>query len=165
MKINDEYLNKIMKKIEKIEDKELRELIYLLLEERNYLKKEIQIDHLTGIYNRNVLNIIDNCNVVVMCDIDNFKLINDSFGHLIGDNVIKKVANIITKNTRTNDFVCRYGGDEFLIAFSNCDVEIIRDRMEKVKEEITNSIHLPNCEVTISIGISKKDSNNDIYIY
>lgn len=76
-----------------------------------YYKKRSLIDSLTGLYNRNYLEEIENKNlkdfVVIVADVDFFKKINDTYGHLVGDNVLKTVAETIKKNVRENDIVIR----------------------------------------------------------
>ncbi len=157
-------LEKLQKKLEKYNDSELTELVYSLIEEQKILNNEIRIDSLTGAYNRRIIETINNCSIMVMCDIDNFKNINDTYGHDIGDEVIKKVSDIISSNIRSNDYICRYGGDEFLIAFTKCDSNIAKERMEKIQKDILMLIELPNCDVTISVGISRYSTTEDIKI-
>ena len=115
---NDLYINTIKEKLKDINDPELVDLINRLINERTYLAETINIDPLTGLYNRRVLQNVRDIGAVIMCDIDYFKTVNDSFGHDTGDVVIKKVAQIIMNNVRIGDVVCRYGGDEYLIIFS-----------------------------------------------
>ena len=159
---NDDYIKLIREKLEGIEDKEFQNLIYKLIDERNHLSNIANIDPLTGLYNRRVLERIRDCNIVLMCDIDDFKTFNDTYGHDVGDYVIKNVANVLRENTRVNDYVCRIGGDEFFIGFTNCEYDFILERCEKIKNEINNRIKLPNHEVTISIGISINKDNEPV---
>lgn len=155
-------INRLIRKIKEIDDPELTELVYELIEERHNLNNEIKIDSLTGTYNRRIIETITNCSIMVMCDIDNFKNINDTYGHSTGDEVIKQVAQIISSNIRGNDYVCRYGGDEFLIAFTKCNGDIAKERMKKIQKDILMLITLPDFEVTISVGISKHSEQEDI---
>lgn len=148
----ENYIELLKEKTNSVEDLELRRLIYKLIDERDYLSSIVNIDPLTGLYNRRILEKIRDCNIVLMCDIDDFKGINDTYGHDVGDYVIKNIGRILRENTRLNDYVCRLGGDEFLVAFTNCEYDFIIDKIEKIKEEIDNKIKLPNHDVTISIG-------------
>jgi len=154
MNKNNEDIKKILAKLETIQDQELKELILKLIGEREYLVDAIKIDTLTKVYNRRILEDIKNFSSVVLCDIDSFKQINDNFGHDAGDYVLKSVAEILKHNSRSNDFVCRYGGDEFLIVFNDCPEQIVLNRMNIIKQTITDKIKLPNFITTISIGIS-----------
>lgn len=105
------------------------------LEAKNRIIYEKSIrDSLTGVYNRNYIDkiiddMMDNYSnnnkkfSVIMFDIDHFKSINDSYGHLYGDKVIIKVAELIKENLRYMDYVGRYGGEEFIVILSNTDVK------------------------------------------
>lgn len=91
--------------------------------------------------------------VVVMCDIDDFKKVNDMYGHQIGDNAIKLLGELIKKNIGENDFAGRYGGEEFLIVFNTSDVEYVKERMDifnLVLNQYTSFLQL-----SLSIGIYK----------
>lgn len=154
----EEDIKKLRKKITNIEDTELQELIFELINDNLNLQIENKIDPLTGLYNRKILEEIKLKYLpatMVMCDIDDFKRINDFYGHDAGDYVIKNVGQILKRNSRKNDFVCRFGGDEFLLIFVNIhDRDLVYKRCEKIRSEITENINLPNHNVTISIGIA-----------
>lgn len=160
----ENYIELLKEKIENIEELDLKKLIYRLIEERDYLSTVVNIDPLTGLYNRRILERIRNCDIALMCDIDNFKEINDTYGHDVGDYVIKNIGNILRENTRINDYVCRLGGDEFFIGFTNCEYDFIIDRIEKIKNEINRKIKLSNYNVTISIGIAFNKDNESLIV-
>lgn len=93
---------------------------------------------------------------LMMIDIDNFKMINDVYGHLAGDEVLKQIAKILQNNTRTNDLFARWGGEEFTIVLPNTDNE----NALKIAEELRNIVENSNFDtgvstvsITISIGI------------
>ena len=159
---NDDYVGIIESKINEINDDELKKLIHKLIDDRNYLATIVNIDPLTGLYNRRILERIRDCNIALMCDIDNFKEINDTYGHDVGDYVIKNIASVLRENTRINDYVCRLGGDEFFVGFTNCEYDFIFERCEKIKQEISKRIKLPDKKVTISIGIAFNKNNESI---
>ena len=73
---------------------------------------------------------------VMMCDIDDFKAINDSFGHLVGNSVIKAVANCLKEQLRESDLIARYGGDEFSIILPHTSLERAYDIAERLGEKI-----------------------------
>jgi len=99
---------------------------------------------------------------IFFIDIDNFKMINDSFGHSIGDDVINLVANRLQKNIRKNDTISRIGGDEFIIVIE--DIFEIKD-VEKIAKKIVNdfkeSIKMEKhtFDITVSVGISVFPNN------
>ena len=155
-------INKIITKLNNIDDPELKMLFFELIEERNELYSEIHIDELSKLYNRKVINLINSTSGVVMIDIDNFKLINDNFGHHTGDYVIREISKVILNNIRSCDIGVRYGGDEILIAFNNCSEEIIEARINKIKDEVKKNVKLPNCIITLSIGVAINEDNENI---
>ena len=139
-------------------------------------KQMSETDDLTGLLNRRAFNKIieEEFNKarehkyplsVVMCDIDWFKQYNDTYGHQMGDEVLKKVAEVFKKNLRKEwDFAARYGGEEFIIILPNTD----RYDAEKVAERIVNQLELigiphvssPNKRVTLSFGIATMHPNS-----
>ena len=162
---SDSYIDVLKEKIKYIDDKELVYLVEKLIEERDNLINVARIDLLTGVYNKSILDHIIGYSYAIMCDVDNFKLINDRYGHLKGDFVIKEVAKILSKNFRIKDYVCRFGGDEFLIVVDRCEKEVILDRLQCIKNEINNNEFLVNLGVTLSIGVacvSTDDTLNDL---
>ncbi|MFN3568027.1 MAG: diguanylate cyclase [Caldimicrobium sp.] len=117
-------------------------------------------DELTKIYNRKYLSLLENKlkkqkNVsILLADLDNFKKINDTFGHAVGDLVLKEVAKTIERNIKDSDIVIRYGGEEFLIILYRCPKEHlfkVAERIRKAVKEITFKGH-PALKITISIG-------------
>ena len=107
-------------------------------------KNQLYTDHLTGLYNRRLLDIrLDSCLRkngeagcvgVIMLDIDDFKSINDAFGHVVGDQALVETANILKKSISREGFIARYGGDEFVAvvpAKSSSDVERIVNEIQR----------------------------------
>lgn len=129
------------------------------------LKKIATIDPLTGIYNRRIFDKqfkkeAERCKryndelSILMLDIDEFKKINDQFGHPAGDKVLKNLAVILKKNVRKVDTVARYGGDEFVILMPSTPLE----KAERVRERILSDINDFNNSGTefpfmVSIGL------------
>ena len=128
-------------------------------------------DPLTGIYNRRYFFEIatkicltslreEKPVSILMCDIDHFKNINDTYGHQTGDLVLEKIATNLKKSIRKNDIVARYGGEEFIILLYDCPLKFAKMVSEKLRKNIENldiidkkKNHIP---VTISIGASDK---------
>lgn len=115
-------------------------------------------DHLTKLYSRLYLNEKihesmrkDKAGTFILLDIDNFKKINDTYGHLVGDEIIIQVANLILKNKRKTDIAARWGGEELALYLPSVELEHgikVAERLVKVVRESTNP------PVTISGGVS-----------
>jgi diguanylate cyclase (GGDEF)-like protein/PAS domain S-box-containing protein len=93
---------------------------------------------------------------LLLVDVDSFKLVNDTLGHLVGDEVLREVARRLTEAVRSYDFVGRYGGEEFLLVLSNCDQCSPLDRAEEIRESICRSpisTSGGDLRITISIGV------------
>lgn len=85
-------------------------------------------------------------------DIDYFKAVNDAFGHAAGDRLLVSVANLLTRNCRSNDFACRYGGEEFLVVLHNTDEIDALNLAERLRAEVANiEFEKP---VTASVGLA-----------
>lgn len=135
--------------------------------------KEVSItDHLTGLFNRRYLQnrFLEEIHrskrhnltfSLVMLDIDNFKLFNDTEGHIAGDGVLKGVANVASKSLRINDIITRFGGEEFIIIMPQTDKEKkeafgVAERIRKnIKKFFTRKWEkFPHPYITVSIGIA-----------
>jgi diguanylate cyclase (GGDEF)-like protein len=104
---------------------------------------------------------------IITLDIDKFKKINDTYGHLVGDEVIIKVAHIIEAEVRTSDIVARFGGEEFVMLLQDCDLDNAYKVAEKVRQDIEKavvSVHIDTeVRFTVSIGVAQfneTDNNN-----
>lgn len=95
---------------------------------------------------------------ILMLDIDFFKKINDTYGHLTGDKVLVKISKTIEQNIRPLDILCRYGGEEFIVLINNLNDNAVTNIAQKIRNEIKqlkfNTVD-SSFSVTISIGISK----------
>jgi len=92
---------------------------------------------------------------ILMLDIDHFKKINDTYGHLMGDKVLKKLANILKQNVREKDLVGRYGGEEFLIVLPNTSKSRAKDIAERIRKSVEKTLFPENIRITISIGVTE----------
>ncbi|WP_196160603.1 diguanylate cyclase [Reinekea sp. G2M2-21] len=90
---------------------------------------------------------------VIIFDIDNFKKINDQYGHLEGDKVLKAISDIASQSIRRIDTVGRWGGEEFLIVCPGTDMEGARQMAEKLRQAIANISVIPQYQVTSSFGV------------
>jgi diguanylate cyclase (GGDEF)-like protein len=140
---------------------EQRKKIKWLEQDNEKLSSMAYRDGLTGLFNRTYLNsIIENENkvwkykTILMIDIDNFKFVNDTFGHLIGDEVLKQLSSILSKNIDSDHNIAfRFGGDEFVV-FLTTEVDKSSDIVNLIKEQV-QLIYVKNeLKITVSIGIS-----------
>ncbi|HAV75742.1 MAG TPA: hypothetical protein DCX53_00145 [Anaerolineae bacterium] len=94
---------------------------------------------------------------IVMMDIDHFKTVNDTYGHEAGDVVLKTLANMVTAQSRQGDFVCRFGGEEFVLVMPNIGINVANERAVSLNKAIS-SLFVPfgrfNLNITVSMGIS-----------
>lgn len=124
-------------------------------------------DELTGAYNRagyqSLVSGLDlNQTCMILFDVDNFKSINDNYGHETGDKVLIKLVNTIKKHFRTNDYICRIGGDEFVIFMGDSPKiyrNMISNKIDSINKELTESEELPS--VTISVGVVHGSHSSD----
>jgi two-component system cell cycle response regulator len=138
-----------------------------LVEARETMRFKATHDPLTSLFNRGVIvNLLDRelsrtrrengCTVVMLGDLDHFKSVNDGYGHLVGDEVLREIARRLLASVRSYDFVGRYGGEEFLIVLNNCDSTQAVSRAEEVRNGIakhpvqTMRGPLP---ITMSLGV------------
>lgn len=129
--------------------------------------KRLKIDNITGLATRNEIEhyttTIYNDSVIVMCDIDNFKKVNDTYGHSKGDLVLKKLGNLIKKNIYSdkdkNNFACRYGGEEFLIVFETTDVNFIKERIDLLNKQFSDLNIIPSLSFSAGISIFNKEKH------
>ena len=154
--MDDSKINKLKNKVKSTKDNELQLLINELIDERNELIKLVNIDPLTGAKNRRILEHIENFSIVVMCDLDDFKMINDKYEHKAGDQALKMVSNTISKRIRSDDVLCRYGGDEFVVVFIYCNLDTVVKRMREILDEIQCISKDNGLSISMSIGIAKR---------
>jgi len=88
---------------------------------------------------------------VALIDLDDFKMVNDTYGHAVGDEVLRKIGTILIGNTRDSDIVVRWGGDEFAIIFPNTNLESASSSAERLRAMVEISRECR--QVTISIGV------------
>lgn len=132
------------------------------------IKEQSIRDPLTGLYNRRYLDETLSKEIVraqremiplsiVMIDLDHFKAINDTYGHAAGDTVLQNIATYLLGSIRQNDFVCRYGGEEFILVMPGIPIDQAFLRMEQCRQEIQNMTITYNAHqisITISGGIA-----------
>jgi len=122
-------------------------------------------DQLTGLYNRRFfeeefekLDTQRNLPLsIIMCDINGLKLINDSFGHASGDELLKKTAEVIVKGCRAGDLIARLGGDEFVISLPATDAFETQQIINRIRD-LASQVKVANSELSISLGYGVKEN-------
>jgi diguanylate cyclase (GGDEF)-like protein len=157
-------------------------LLYIIaLLKDNYGEAEIRSEHmtllanmddLTGIHNRRKINNLLDAFIesyreggrpfsVIMLDVDGFKKINDTFGHDIGDYVLRRVAELLRANVRESDQIGRWGGDEFFIFYPDTDNEKARLLAKRLEASVQQADFAHIGHVTISLGIATSQSSDN----
>lgn len=134
-------------------------------------------DHLTGLYNRHYFDNHANNLLTkampgtvgfIMSDLDNFKMVNDTYGHLIGDILLKSVALAIKEHIRPMDVVARFGGEEFVVLLENVNKEDLLIVAERLRAKVEEKVHYSDpatnlvLKKTISIGCSLYKENDTL---
>lgn len=141
-----------------------------LYKSMNTLWEQCSMDRLTELYNRSYLEPFlegevdaarkENQQVsVMMVDMDHFKEINDTYGHIVGDHVLAIFAQVVLKCLRKTDIIARYGGDEFVVVLPNTDTDTAKTVADRIRSEVSETYIPPVDGVVISsihcsIGIS-----------
>jgi diguanylate cyclase (GGDEF)-like protein len=157
---------------------EIKDYYEILNKKMAFYENKAYQDQLTGTLNRNFLEenakklllkfkLAYNNTGVIMLDIDDFKKINDTYGHGTGDLALIEVAKTIKKLLRKEDLLIRYGGEEFVILLPNCDLEdtyLIAEKIRKEVEKIKIPLQNKKLSLTISLGITTiKDEDKTIF--
>ena len=143
------------------------------------IKKEQRIQSLINLTNKDFLTNLankkyfyeqarkyyeENENIAIcIIDIDDFKMINDTYGHLVGDIAIKELAKILKKNTKGKDIVARFGGDEFCILLQDITPSDATELINEIRDQVTNttfSLGDIKLNITISTGLSTNKGNS-----
>lgn len=138
-----------------------------LVEAREQMRFQATHDGLTALWNRGmIIDLLGRelarsvrehfSTAILMCDLDHFKNVNDTYGHLVGDDVLRETAKRLLASVRSYDFVGRYGGEEFLVVLNNCNPSHALARAEEIRKAIaqrpvpSSSGPIP---VTMSLGL------------
>jgi len=163
-----EELNQLNRELESKVKERTKELRHL----NDKLSLAANTDPMTGIYNRRyffdisreILAISRRKSIsicIAMLDIDKFKDINDTYGHDVGDIVIKKSVSIIQKELREDDILIRFGGEEFIIMMIDTTLDSTYNLCESIRKNLENSYLIDkDKKITISIGISEFQPND-----
>ena len=156
----------------------LTEQVYAMkerMEEKYRSLEEISFtDSLTGLYNRHYFFQVARQQVqiamrsrhpicVIIGDVDHFKSINDTYGHLIGDDALKHAANIVRGGVRESDICARFGGEEFIVLLNNSKLEnsvAIGEKIRAAMEKLPCTTEAAVLKMTISLGVSEINPEN-----
>jgi two-component system, cell cycle response regulator len=142
-----------------------------LVEAREMMRFKATHDALTSIWNRGVIMDLlgrelmrsqreSGCTIVLLGDVDHFKSVNDTHGHLVGDEVLQEIARRLLLSIRSYDFVGRYGGEEFLLVLNNCKPQFAEARAEDIRKIVSSrpiqTLAGP-LNVTMSFGLLLSD--------
>lgn len=157
-----ELLQEINNKLEFEVEKRTKELEHIAITDGltnlyNRAKMDIELQKLEGIFKR-----YGRLFSVIIIDIDYFKAINDTFGHQVGDLVLKQFAKILKENIRNTDFIGRWGGEEFLIACPETSEENAKKLALNLKNIIENTIFEKVGKKTMSLGIAQISEDLDL---
>lgn len=156
--MNSNKLNKILE-----ENEILKKENDLLKETLKNLKISLEFDKLTEVYNKKtfeeLVNKYNDKGILVIIDINNFKSINDTYGHLKGDEILNQLGATLNKIVRKSDFVGRFGGDEFLIFFKGIDLEKANNIMNRLNDNIGKIKIDNNYYLSISYGLTQYNNN------
>lgn len=143
--------------------------------DKTELFDKAHIDPLTDIYNKRFL--IEHLQeklsrsteqtFFLMIDIDRFKVINDTYGHMIGDKILSSLAKILKNNIRENDYAIRFGGEEFLLVISNVSKQKVMSIAERIRKQVEEFVFVDEklkINFTISIGVTQYKENIDYTI-
>ncbi|MDP3300599.1 MAG: diguanylate cyclase [Sulfuricurvum sp.] len=130
-------------------------------------------DQLTGLYNRHYLNDALSKKVahakrhseplsVIIVDIDHFKSVNDTYGHLTGDLILKAVGSAMQSGARKEDIAARFGGEEFIVLLDNCTAHDAQVKAEHLRSQI-EALHPEEIAVTASFGVAQLQQDTQRY--
>ncbi|MBQ9061627.1 MAG: GGDEF domain-containing protein [Eubacterium sp.] len=140
-------------------------------EHQEKLSYEASHDELTDLYNRKMfeemrLELVDKGIAMLLIDVDYFKSINDTYGHGVGDDVLKNVAAILAHSFRMEDYVSRIGGDEFAVIMRHMDSSlqhVVEAKIRHVREVLAATEGLPAVTLSIGVAFSEKGNREDVY--
>ena len=154
-------------------EKQYKELAKELELKNISLSERVSIDNLTGIKNRYYFDerIKEEVDLakrqkvsfsLLLFDLDHFKLVNDNFGHDVGDKVLKRVTDAVSKIIRSYDIFARWGGEEFVVLMPNTTEAEAVPAAEKIRKTVEDISHPDIEKITISIGIAIWEADDDV---
>lgn len=171
MNFKDKKLKLFLNYIEELTE-QYEELLSQKKELLAELEKKAIHDPLTGLFNRYALMEFLSREIervrregketlfIIFLDLDNFKQVNDLYGHKKGDEVLKEVAKLLKSHFRKYDIVARIGGDEFMIVVRNGSKQKVEELLEKLKSRIENIFRKFNLSVSYGIAVSPTEGTD-----
>ncbi|MBB5225545.1 GGDEF domain-containing protein [Treponema ruminis] len=171
---NDERLNVIGSLECKHLAESYNEIYDIKAQNEKSLLKKAEYDSLTGILNRRAFDQICRSSsekkqqlALLLIDMDNFKYINDNYGHAGGDTALQELARILSETFRTDDYVARIGGDEFVVILPNCSrsaSNIIKQKILNVNEKLLNiKDNIKPVSVSVGVAFSDEGFTDDLF--
>ena len=154
------------------QDVTLQKRLEATLEELTEMTRRSHTDALTGLFNRSRMSELLEMEIVraeryktpfsvALMDVDHFKSINDTYGHLEGDEVLKALAEILRDNTRKSDIIARWGGEEFIILLPNTAVGSATRKVEQLRKAVADHPFAAIGQVTASFGVAQWQAGDD----
>ncbi|MFC1513185.1 response regulator [Thermodesulfobacteriota bacterium] len=136
-------------------------------------RKDAHVDSLTNVFNRRTFNTFlaqeeeralryGRPLAIIMADIDHFKVVNDTHGHEVGDQVLIEMANILRQNCRRSDLLARLGGEEFVVLLPEADLEDAIAFAEKARLQTEKHLFSQNLHLTVSLGVATLRKNDQV---
>jgi len=165
--------NKKLKVLNPEVRKNLSKLIQELKNSIDYLYEIATIDEKTGVYNNKFFKTISEMEFakakrglepisLLIVDIDNFKKLNDTYGHLVGDAVLKRIGTVLKESLRKYDVVARFGGEEFIILFPETNLQRARKVSERLRRKVAEDKEMGKYSVTFSGGLAAYHKNDSL---
>lgn len=157
MKVSAEDLKQLQQELDKSQQEAQTDSLTSLINRRG-LEKKLELERIRAKQNDSPFS-------VIMVDIDHFKRVNDTFGHLVGDSLLKSVAYLLKGHLRRNDIAARYGGEEFLILLSETGIDGAKAVGQKIRKALsTKEWKLKGTgermgKITVSMGIARYELN------
>jgi diguanylate cyclase len=166
-------LNKKLRALQPKVKKEINSFIQEIAKHIDYLYELATIDEKTGVYNHKFFKTIADMEfekarrkiqplALMIVDLDHFKKINDTYGHLVGDTVLKQLGHVLKENVRKYDIVARFGGEEFLVLFPNTNLMRARKVSDRLRRKVAEDKFMKRYAITFSGGISQYHDNDTL---
>lgn len=152
---------------------ELTELNHMLESKYREVENKAATDALTGLYNRHKFMELylssyrsmvqrDNRMSLILIDVDFFKVVNDTYGHNVGDQVLIQVSHILLRNLRNIDIICRWGGEEFIALLPTVNLATAKDIAQKIRQKLESTEIDIVGNITASFGVSEIEVGEDM---
>lgn len=161
--VNEQDIERL--KLSCITDPEASRILTDIIIELKDLRKKYLYNPLTKVRNRTAFEEVETYKAVVQCDVDNFKQVNDKYGHEVGDEVLKFIARVLVHFFRGEDLVVHRSGDEFTIILNKCSLANAKIKLMKANEQLgdESSKIADGLHISLSYGISEYHDKKEFY--